>query len=103
MVAASAELSARNFIVRIIGPGSAHEATRLAAAIKAEPAQILYDESGAVYDTYMLDKVLFSLLQETGAFVIDTQGTVRYALSVANPGRWAQQVRTELLAATAEA
>jgi peroxiredoxin len=88
LAAAAPDFAARNTQVLIIGPGSRQDAERLVKAIKANPGQVLYDETGEVYDRYMLDKVFLSLLQRSAAFIIDPQGVLRYAYVVTNALRW---------------
>jgi hypothetical protein len=72
----------------IIGHGKRSQAEQLVAALKADPARILYDEQGAVYKAYSLERVFFSLLQQSAALVIDKQGVVRIAIVANNPQAW---------------
>ncbi len=99
LAAATPEFAAHNTKALMIGPGTRHGAERTARAIKADPGQVLYDESGEVYDRYMLDKVFLSLIQRSAAFIIDPQGVLRYAVVVTNPQRWMNsQAFADLLA-----
>ncbi len=88
LAAATPELAARSTKVLIIGPGSRGNAERVAKSVKADPGQVLYDQTGEVYDKYMLDKVFLSLIQRSAAFIIDSQGVIRYAYVVTNVMNW---------------
>jgi hypothetical protein len=58
----------------------------------------LFDETGAVYDTYLLDKQFFSLIQQSAAFIIDPGSNIRFALKVTNMFKWlGSSVLTDLL------
>ncbi len=74
----------------------------MAKATKADPAIVLYDESGSAYDQYMLDKVLFALIQKSAAFIIDSQGVIRYAYVVANALNWLRSESFQTLLGTLE-
>jgi peroxiredoxin len=88
LAGAAPQFAARQTRALIIGPGGRREAERLAKTIQADPADILYDEAGAVYDQYMLDKAFFSLIQRSALLVIDRQGMIRHAYVVTNPINW---------------
>ncbi len=103
LAAATPELAARSTKVLIIGPGSHPTAERMAKAIKADPGQVLFDESGEVYDRYMLDKVFLSLIQRSAAFIIDSQGVIRYAYVVTNVMTWLNSKSFTNLLATLDA
>ena len=45
-----------------------------AAALKADPTRVLYDEKGEVYKAFSLERVFLSLIQESAALVVDKQG-----------------------------
>lgn len=60
----------------------------MSAAIKADPAIVLLDDTGAVYDTFALERVFFSLQQQSAAFVIDKRGTLSFAYVVTNQFQW---------------
>lgn len=80
----------QNAVGIVIGPGTRQEAERLHRGVTSKGGQliVLYDGSGEVYDSYILNKVFFSLLQKSAAFVLDKEGTVRYAHATANAMRW---------------
>jgi len=88
LAAASPEFEARNTRLLIIGPGSKNDAERMAKATKAKPSEALFDEAGSAYDAYMLDKVFFSLLQRSAAFIVDKEGVIRYGVVVTNALNW---------------
>jgi peroxiredoxin len=88
LAAATPDFAAHNTKALVIGPGSRQSAERMAKATKADPAQVLYDETGEVYDRYMLDKAFLSLIQRSAAFIVDRQGVLRYAYVVTNVQRW---------------
>lgn len=88
MAVATPEFAARGARLLIVGPGSQPSARRMAESLKIGPEQVLYDESGEVYDRYMLDKAFFSLIQRSALFVLDRASMVQYAYVVANPQKW---------------
>ena len=80
-------ITAQNAEVLILGLGGEELAQRLAQQINA-PFPVLYDREGEVYDRFRLDRVLFSLIQRSAAFVIDQQGVIRYAHQEIIPAEW---------------
>jgi peroxiredoxin len=69
-----AQIQAQNTVVLVLGPGDTHEAELLQRKL---PFQVLADPDRTVYQAYGLGKALG--IQQSGTFVIDTAGTLRYA------------------------
>ena len=88
LVAASSEFQAHHAVSLIVGPGNRTQAERLVETLKADPAHVLYDERRTVYETYSLEQVFLSLIQQSAVFIIDGQGVVRFALVANNPLSW---------------
>jgi peroxiredoxin len=88
LAAARPELESRNARLLIVGPGNQRDAEKLAKAVGASQDQVLWDEAGEVYDAYMLDRVLFNLIQKSATFLIDTSGVVQSAFVLSNPILW---------------
>jgi peroxiredoxin len=88
LAGASKDFTEHNTQLLIIGPGEQAAAYATAHSVGADPASVLFDETGAVYDTYLLDKQFFSLIQQTAAFIIAPGGSIRFALKVTNMFRW---------------
>jgi peroxiredoxin Q/BCP len=68
------QIQAQNTVVLVLGPGDQHEAEALQRKV---PFQVLADPDRAVYQAYGLGKALG--IQQSGTFVIDSSGTLRYA------------------------
>ena len=68
------QIQAQNTVVLVIGPGDRHEAAQLQRKV---PFQVLADPDRAVYQAYGLGKALG--IQQSGTFLIDVGGTLRYA------------------------
>ncbi|MCC7209619.1 MAG: redoxin domain-containing protein [Anaerolineae bacterium] len=85
---ATPEFAKRGAKLFIIGPGSAASARRMAETLKIAPEQVLYDETGDVYDRFMLDRVFLSLIQRSALFVLDRAGVVQHAYVVNFPQKW---------------
>ncbi len=81
----------------IIGSGTRIVA-RAAARLLRSPFPVLYDPDRAVYRAWGLEKRL-GLVQQSGTFVVDAEGTVRLAHPATNPAR--SLPREELIAVLA--
>lgn len=60
----------------------------MSQAILADPSIVLLDNEGTVYDKFALERVFFSLQQQSAAFVIDKRGKLSFAFVVINQMRW---------------
>ena len=69
------EIQKQGAEVLVIGPGSRKAAERTARTLKL-PFPVLADPDRAVYRQYDLDKVF--MIQRSGTFLVDRQGSVRY-------------------------
>jgi peroxiredoxin len=102
LASAAGQLEAQGTQVVIVGPGTKADAEKLSREIDPDKrVVILHDGSGAVYDAYALDKVLFSLIQKSALFVVDKGGVLRFARVTANPnswltGQWIAQLASEV-------
>ena len=63
--------------------------------LNADPTRVLYDETGTAYKSYWLERVFFSMIQQSAALVVDTQGIVRFALVANNPRSWTDPQRMQ--------
>ncbi|MDX1994801.1 MAG: redoxin domain-containing protein [bacterium] len=89
LVNAAAEIEQAGGRVVVLAPGSQREAEKFDQAVNPNGAiSILYDSEGVAYDRFALDRAFFSLVQRSAAFVLDADGTVRYAHSSLNPNYW---------------
>ena len=68
------QIQAQNTVVLVLGPGDRHEAEQLQRKV---PFPVLADPDRTVYRAYGLGKALG--IQQSGTFLIDGAGTVRYA------------------------
>ena len=68
------QIQSQNTVVLVIGPGDLHEAEQLQRKL---PFQVLADPDRVVSQAYGLGKALG--IQQSGTFLIDTSGTLRYA------------------------
>jgi peroxiredoxin len=68
------QLQGQKTVVLVLGPGYRHEAEALQRKV---PFQVLADPDRAVYQAYGLGKALG--IQQSGTFLIDATGTLRYA------------------------
>jgi peroxiredoxin len=98
LAAASPDFEAHNTRLLIVGPGSRQHAQRFRDLINAGNTPVLYDDSMRVYDAYMLNAVFFSLIQKSAAFLVDQEGTVRYAYQATIASAWKEERLSELLA-----
>lgn len=95
MVAASPEFQKHNIVTLVIGPGTRGQAEHLVQALNADPAHVLFDETGKTYKTYWLERVFFSMIQQSAALVVDMQGVVRVAIVANNPRSWLDPQRLQ--------
>jgi hypothetical protein len=82
------ELSARNTTLLIVGPGTREDAQKLAVLLKVDGSFILYDGTGDVYEAYTLDRVMMSMIQQSGVFIIDKAGTLRFVQTANVALKW---------------
>ena len=68
------QIQAQNTAILVIGPGDQHEAAQLQRKV---PFPVLADPDRVVYQVYGLGKALG--IQQSGTFLIDAGGTLRYA------------------------
>jgi peroxiredoxin len=68
------QIQHQDTVVLVLGPGDQHEAAPLQRKV---PFQVLADPDRTVYQAYGLGKALG--IQQSGTFLIDTAGTLRYA------------------------
>jgi len=73
--------------VLVVGLGGELLAQSMAKRVNA-PYPVLYDRDGAVYDLLRLDRVLFSVIQRSAAFVVDQNGVVRHTHHITVPAQW---------------
>jgi peroxiredoxin len=71
------QLQAQNVAVLILGPGEQHEAEQLQQRLGL-PFAIVADPNQIVYGQYGLGKG-FGGIQQSGSFLVDIDGVVRYA------------------------
>jgi peroxiredoxin len=68
------QIQAQHTIVLVLGPGDAHEAEQLQRKV---PFKVLADLDRVAYEAYDLGKKLG--IQQSGTFLIDSDGILRYA------------------------
>lgn len=84
MAAAHDEIKALGAEVVVIGTGTAEQARQYARRLRL-PYPVAADTGRAVYTRYGLKKVLLSLIQRSGVFLVDGKGIIRYAHVATNP------------------
>jgi hypothetical protein len=88
LVEASATFNAKQTRLFLIGRDGAKDAEKMSQALNADPSIVLLDDEGAVYDKFALERVFFSLQQQSAAFVIDKRMTLSFAYVVTNQLQW---------------
>ena len=83
------DIRARGAEVLVIGAGTVGDAQRYAERLGL-PYPVLADVDRSVYERYLLDRVFLSLIQRSAAFLVDRDGTIRYAHVSTNPHRTLQ-------------
>ena len=80
------DIRARGAEVLVIGAGTVGDARRYAERLGV-PYPVLADGDRSVYERYMLERVFLSLIQRSAIFLVDRDGTIRYAHVSTNPSR----------------
>lgn len=68
----------------IIGPGTPDEAQKLAEWLPRR-VHVLADETGAVAAAYGLRRVMFGAIMQSGTFIVDREGVIRYVRRATAP------------------
>jgi peroxiredoxin len=89
LVNATPRITALQTQVMVVGLGTRAEAEKLSREFDREKQlTVMHDGLGSVYDSYMLDKTLFSLIQKSALFAIDKSGVIRFAHIATAPQAW---------------
>lgn len=78
LAAAYEEIQALGAEVLVLGAGTVGDARCYAERLEL-PYPVLADVDRSVYERYLLQRVFFSLIQRSAVFLIDREGTIRYA------------------------